>query len=1321
MAGMGNSGMGGGGTGGTGGGPAADGGALPVDGGASPGPCTSNPDTDNEACPEICPEACNGEDDDCDGSVDEGEADAVCSAPNAVAVCSDGECIIASCSQGYRDCDSNSVNGCESDSTDVNNCGVCGNVCSFVNAIAACVNGGCEPAGCVELFDDCDGNALDCETAANTLANCGACGVACADVPNATADCTTGTCGPGACADGYDDCDGDPMTGCEQSLTDLNHCGACNVPCDFDTSTADDCSTGVCRAGICDPGYDDCDGDHTNGCESLETDTDCGGCGMVCDSTLVNVDSAACSPAGCALSCLGGFGDCDNNPYTGCEASLTSLTRCGDCGTPCAVPNAVVSCATGQCEFQRCADGWGNCDGDLSDGCEQRLDLPEYCGSCTNDCSSTTSPFCSAGQCTAVDCTPPSADCDGDGASCEVADTTSDPAHCGACNNACQFTTNTPHAAPMPVCVNGQCRPVCNGLWDDCNGDYADGCETSLETLSDCGSCGASCSIQNAMETCAGGTCGVADCELGYGDCDSDPLTCETSLDSVQHCGDCSLACDTTNANPSCVGSPGARNCVISSCTESYYQDCDLDASTGCEEDTRSASAHCGQCNFDCRLQDNVASATCSNSGCNFSCDNGFDDCNGEDGDGCETPLNTLQNCTGCGVSCSRNNGMASCTSGTCQLTGCNPGHLNCDNDPTNGCEPLNTLQNCGACGVGCSIPNGSADCGSGTCAVGMCDAGWDDCDGDPANGCEQDVRPPAQGGNGPCFPDTGCSKLDYAAVSYYFCTTERDWTTARDNCRLLVDTQLVRIDDAGENAFVTANIVADSFIGANDRSVEGEWRWAALGTDDGAQFWQGDGATGSSVGGLYQHWVAADEPNGGDGSDCGRIVATGDWRDIDCASSYDYVCEQNADLCPADPNKTEPGICGCGVPDDDDDLDLVPNCNDGCPTDMGKVAPGQCGCGTPDTDTDSDGTADCNDQCPMNAAKTVAPCSWQPDNYDPALYPHAAVVNFDCGGVHTFDSTSRTWDTNCCGTCPDVTSSAVDQTVSGGPQVVILSMASLGLAAGTTIRLIGDYPVIFSVDTDAMLAGTIDAGSEGTGIGAGGDYGSCGNGNGANGGASSGRGAGGGGGGFGSVGGAGGGSCLYCCPSSPAAGQQNGGATLSPLRGGCRGGTGGSSGGSGGSGGGAVQIAVQGMLTIEASGVLSSAGGGGVRGPGNSGGGGGGGSGGAVLLEHGGGYSNLGAVRVHGGGGGEAGSSSSTTGNGEDGHRADDTRAAGGTGGGGPDGGEGATRCVSDGASCTAGDANATAGTMNQSLICVGGGGSGGGGGRGRVAVTAL
>ncbi len=75
-------------------------------------------------------------------------------------------------------------------------------------------------------------------------------------------------------------------------------------------------------------------------------------------------------------------------------------------------------------------------------------------------------------------------------------------------------------------------------------------------------------------------------------------------------------------------------------------------------------------------------------------------------------------------------------------------------------------------------------------------------------------------------------------------------------------------------------------------------------------------------------------------------------------------------DDCPNDPNKTEPGQCGCGNPDVDTDNDGTANCVDGCPDDPNKSTPGQCGCSNSDVDTDSDGTSDCIDGCPDDPNK---------------------------------------------------------------------------------------------------------------------------------------------------------------------------------------------------------------------------------------------------------------------------------------------------------------------------------------------------------------
>ena len=70
-------------------------------------------------------------------------------------------------------------------------------------------------------------------------------------------------------------------------------------------------------------------------------------------------------------------------------------------------------------------------------------------------------------------------------------------------------------------------------------------------------------------------------------------------------------------------------------------------------------------------------------------------------------------------------------------------------------------------------------------------------------------------------------------------------------------------------------------------------------------------------------------------------------------------------DNCPDDSNKTEPGVCGCGVADTDTDSDGTPDCNDNCPDDFTKTEPGVCGCGTADTDSDGDEVLDCEERGP--------------------------------------------------------------------------------------------------------------------------------------------------------------------------------------------------------------------------------------------------------------------------------------------------------------------------------------------------------------------
>lgn len=75
--------------------------------------------------------------------------------------------------------------------------------------------------------------------------------------------------------------------------------------------------------------------------------------------------------------------------------------------------------------------------------------------------------------------------------------------------------------------------------------------------------------------------------------------------------------------------------------------------------------------------------------------------------------------------------------------------------------------------------------------------------------------------------------------------------------------------------------------------------------------------------------------------------------------STVDFVVslgpEPINDECPDDPDKTEPGECGCGVPDTDSDSDGIPDCNDSCANDSDNNCSNNDSGNDTDTDNDTD------------------------------------------------------------------------------------------------------------------------------------------------------------------------------------------------------------------------------------------------------------------------------------------------------------------------------------------------------------------------------
>jgi hypothetical protein len=150
----------------------------------------------------------------------------------------------------------------------------------------------------------------------------------------------------------------------------------------------------------------------------------------------------------------------------GCEINTTTnVNNCGACSNVCPPQGGTPACSNSQCTVSSCAAGFGDCDGSSVNGCE------------TN--------------------------------------TTNSVQHCGGCGLACFAANGT------ASCTGGTCFVAsCAAGFADCDGQYANGCETNLKTLTSCGACGVACALPNATATCATGTCELVSCNGAFADCD---------------------------------------------------------------------------------------------------------------------------------------------------------------------------------------------------------------------------------------------------------------------------------------------------------------------------------------------------------------------------------------------------------------------------------------------------------------------------------------------------------------------------------------------------------------------------------------------------------------------------------------------------------------------------------------------------------------------------------------------------------------------------------------------------------------------------------
>ncbi|MFH1503290.1 MAG: hypothetical protein ABIE36_01380 [Candidatus Diapherotrites archaeon] len=280
--------------------------------------------------------------------------------------------------------------------------------------------------------------------------------------------------------------------------------------------------------------------------------TNCGSCstGHTCQTNGTCIKD-------CTESCSSLNYNCGTHPI--CSLDV----YCGSCSTghTCQTNGTCMKSCTAETNSAFCSRLGKNCGRvTADDNCGNSRTISS-CGSCSTGhtcqtngtCMKSCTPSCSGKECGSDGCT-------------------------GTCSPGCSALHGTNTCSS-----SGICQPSCSSGYGNCDGNNNNGCETYLlNSVSNCGSCGTTCTNAHGSTYCVTGNCQPS-CSSGYGNCDGNNNNgCETYLlNSVSNCGSCGNVCSSgyTCTNNVCTPPP-------QTCTGSPTQSCSITNGVGSQSRT---------------------------------------------------------------------------------------------------------------------------------------------------------------------------------------------------------------------------------------------------------------------------------------------------------------------------------------------------------------------------------------------------------------------------------------------------------------------------------------------------------------------------------------------------------------------------------------------------------------------------------------------------------------------------------------------------------------------------------------------------------------